>query len=50
LDLWRQEVLDITLCTKGLASLVRDWRVSSKPSRSDHGQIHYALEQIQVEK
>jgi hypothetical protein len=36
LDSRRQEVLDITLCTRGLAGLVRDWRVSSEPSKSDH--------------
>jgi hypothetical protein len=43
-------MLDITVCTKGLANLMRDWRVSSEPSRSDHRQICYDLDQIQVEK
>jgi hypothetical protein len=50
LDSRRQEVLDITLCTRGLTSQVRDWKVSSEPFVSDHRQIHYALDQIQIEK
>jgi hypothetical protein len=29
---------------------VRDWRVSSEPSRSDHRQIHFTVDQNQIEK
>jgi len=36
LDSKRQEVIDITMGTKGVASLIRDWRVSKEPSGSDH--------------
>jgi hypothetical protein len=50
LDSRRQEVLDITICTRGLAGLVRDWRVASEPSGSDHRHIRYTLDQIQTEK
>jgi hypothetical protein len=50
LDSRRQEVLDITICTRGLVGLVRDWRVSNKPSGSDHRQIRFTLDQIQIEK
>jgi hypothetical protein len=46
LDSRRQEVFDITLCIRGLTSLVRDLRVSSKPSGLDQRQIHDALDQI----
>jgi hypothetical protein len=49
LDSRRQEVLDITLCTRGLEGLVRHWRVSSEPSGSDHRQICFTLDQIQIE-
>ena len=50
LDSRRQEVLDITLCTRGLVGLVTDWRVSSEPSGSDYRQIRFTLDQIQIEK
>jgi hypothetical protein len=50
LDSRRQEVLDIKICTRGLAGLVRDWRVCSEPSGSDHRQIRFTLDQIQIEK
>jgi hypothetical protein len=50
LDSRRQEVLDITICTGGLVGLMRDWRVSSEPSGSDHRQICFTLDQIQIEK
>jgi hypothetical protein len=50
LDSRRQEVLDITICTRGLAGLARDWRVASEPSGLDHRQIRYTLDQIQTEK
>jgi hypothetical protein len=50
LDSRRQEVLDIKICTRGLVGLVRDWRVSSEPSGSDHRQIRFTLDQIQIEK
>jgi hypothetical protein len=30
--------------------LVRDWRVSSEPFRLDHRQIHYVVDQIQIQK
>jgi hypothetical protein len=49
LDSRRHEVLDITICTRGLVGLVRDWRVSSEPSGSDHKQIRFTLDQIQTE-
>jgi len=44
MDCRRQEVIDITLCSRGAAGLVRDWRVSSEPSGSDHRQVHFNLE------
>ncbi|XP_018405655.1 PREDICTED: uncharacterized protein LOC108782006 [Cyphomyrmex costatus] len=43
MDCRRQEVLDITICTEGVADLVRNWRVSGEPSGSDHRQIRYNL-------
>jgi hypothetical protein len=43
LDSRRQEVLDIAICTRGLVGPVRDWRVSSEPSGSDHRQIRFTL-------
>ncbi|XP_018395989.1 PREDICTED: uncharacterized protein LOC108774392 [Cyphomyrmex costatus] len=43
MDCRRQEVLDITISTGGLADLVRDWRVSGEPSGSDHRQVRYDL-------
>ena len=36
LDSGRQEVMDITICMKHVMNLVRDWRVFSEPSGSDH--------------
>ncbi|XP_020298130.1 uncharacterized protein LOC109862474 [Pseudomyrmex gracilis] len=47
LDSRRQEVIDITVCKKRVASLVNDWRVSDEPSGSDHRQIRLTLQQIQ---
>jgi len=44
MDCRRQEVIDITLCSRGVAGLVGDWRVSSEPSGSDHRQVHFNLE------
>jgi hypothetical protein len=44
LDSRRQEVLDITLCTRGLVGLVTDWRVSSEPSGTDYRQIRFTLD------
>lgn len=38
-DSRRQEVIDITVYTKRMANLVGDWRISNKPSGSDHKQI-----------
>lgn len=43
MDSRRQEVLDITVCTKEVADLVEDWRVSDEPSGSDHRQIRLTL-------
>ena len=40
----------IIQCTRGLVGLVRDWRVSSELSGSDHRQIRFTLDQIQTEK
>jgi hypothetical protein len=50
LDSRRQEVSDITMFTRGLTGLAREWRVSSEPSESDHRQICCTLDQIQIEK
>jgi hypothetical protein len=50
LDSRRQEMLDITLCTRGLVGLVRDWKVFNESCGSDHRQIHFTLDQIQIEK
>ncbi|XP_032689122.1 uncharacterized protein LOC116852664 [Odontomachus brunneus] len=44
MDCRRREVIDLTLCTRGVADLVRDWRVSNEPSGSDHRQLRFALE------
>jgi hypothetical protein len=46
LDSRRQEVTDITICIHGVTNLVKDWRVSSEPSGSDHRQIFFTLYQI----
>jgi hypothetical protein len=46
----KQEVTDITNCTLSVMNLVRDWRVSSKPSGSDHRQIHFTPHQIQLKE
>ncbi|XP_020298815.1 uncharacterized protein LOC109863049 [Pseudomyrmex gracilis] len=46
LDSRRQEVIDITVCTKKVAGLVNDWRVSDEPSGSDHRQIRLTLQQL----
>ncbi|XP_015123481.1 uncharacterized protein LOC107045661 [Diachasma alloeum] len=43
MDCRRQELLDITMCTTGMADLVRDWRVSREASGSDHSQIRLSL-------
>ena len=50
LDSRSHKVLDITFCTRSLVGLVRDWRVSSKPSGSGHRQICSTMDQIQIEK
>ncbi|XP_050444489.1 uncharacterized protein LOC126848031 [Adelges cooleyi] len=39
----RKEVIDITVCSKGLVQRIEEWRVSSEPSLSDHRHIHLAL-------
>ena len=39
----REEVLDITLCTRELTDKVKHWRVADEPSLSDHEQILYDL-------
>ncbi|XP_032685213.1 uncharacterized protein LOC116850717 [Odontomachus brunneus] len=44
MDCRRREVIDLTLCTRGVADLVRDCRVSNEPSGSDHRQLRFALE------
>ncbi|XP_032688014.1 uncharacterized protein LOC116852107 [Odontomachus brunneus] len=44
MDCRRREVIDLTLCTWGMADLVRDWRVSNEPSGSNHRQLRFALE------
>ncbi|XP_072766278.1 uncharacterized protein [Anoplolepis gracilipes] len=43
IDSRRQEVIDITICTDKVAGLISDWRVSNKPSGSDHRSIHLSL-------
>ncbi|XP_020296502.1 uncharacterized protein LOC109861325 [Pseudomyrmex gracilis] len=40
----RREVIDITVSTERVASLVRDWRVPNEPSGSDHKQIRLTLQ------
>ncbi|XP_043470366.1 uncharacterized protein LOC122503754 [Leptopilina heterotoma] len=40
----RQEVIDITLCSKSIENKVRRWRVSNEPSLSDHSQIVFEVE------
>ncbi|XP_072757485.1 uncharacterized protein [Anoplolepis gracilipes] len=42
-DSRRQEIIDITLCTKRMAGLVTDWRVLNKSSGSAHRQIRLTL-------
>ena len=49
-DSRRQEVIDITLCTRRVAELVMDWRVSNEPSGSDHRQIRLTLCHTPVDK
>jgi len=45
MDRRRQEVIDITLCSEGMAGLVRDWRIFCKPSGSEraHRQVRFSL-------
>lgn len=50
MDCRRQEVIDITVCTEGMTSLVGDWRVSDEPSGSDYRQIRYALKHTEDKK
>ncbi|XP_043461994.1 uncharacterized protein LOC122498366 [Leptopilina heterotoma] len=40
----RQEVIDITLCSKSIENKLRRWRVSNEPSLSDHSQIVFEVE------
>ncbi|XP_043483556.1 uncharacterized protein LOC122512018 [Leptopilina heterotoma] len=40
----RQEVIDITLCSKNIGNKVRRWKVSNEPSLSDHSQIVFEVE------
>ena len=40
----REEVIDITLCTRSIRDKVKKWRVSDEPSLSDYMQILYELE------
>ncbi|XP_043464492.1 uncharacterized protein LOC122499952 [Leptopilina heterotoma] len=40
----RQEVIDITLCSKSIGNKVRRWKVSNEPSLSDHSQIVFEVE------
>lgn len=39
----RQEVIDITVGTKGVASLIRDWKIFKESSNFDHKQIRLTL-------
>ncbi|XP_071580756.1 uncharacterized protein [Temnothorax nylanderi] len=50
LDSRRQEVIDITLCTRGVLDLVAGWRVSNEPSGSDHRQIRFDLVRVQKDE
>ncbi|XP_024881916.1 uncharacterized protein LOC112461076 [Temnothorax curvispinosus] len=50
LDSRRQEVIDITLCTRGVVDLVAGWRVSNEPSGSDHRQIRFDLVNFQKDE
>lgn len=42
----RESIIDITLCSGGLAGDVLDWRVSDEPSLSDHRQIRFRLSPV----
>lgn len=46
----REEVLHITLATLNLKDLLRNWRVSSDPSLSDHRLIVFSLEMENTEE
>ena len=50
MDSRRQEVIDITICTRSLRDWVENWRVSGEPSGSDHRQIHLSLREVQIEE
>ncbi|XP_024874752.1 uncharacterized protein LOC112456449, partial [Temnothorax curvispinosus] len=50
LDSRRQEVIDITLGTRGVVDLVAGWRVSNEPSGSDHRQIRFDLVNLQKDE
>jgi len=45
MDARRQEIIDITICTKGVFELIGDWKVLDEPSGSDHRQIRLTLRQ-----
>jgi len=49
MDARRQEIIDITICTKGVFELIGNWRVLDEPSGSDHKQIRLTLRQHLVE-
>lgn len=39
----RKEVIDITLCSREIEDLIRNWRVSDEVSLSDHRYINFSL-------
>lgn len=45
MDARRQEIIDITICTKSVSELIGDWRILDEPSGSDHKQICFILRQ-----
>ncbi|KAK0081018.1 hypothetical protein PV326_007895 [Microctonus aethiopoides] len=44
----RHKVVDFTICSAGLSSCPKNWRVSNSPSGSDHSQIRMILKGREV--
>lgn len=40
----RQEVIDVTLCSAGLETMIKDWRVTDDVTLSDHMYIRFELD------
>ncbi|XP_050535001.1 uncharacterized protein LOC126902021 [Daktulosphaira vitifoliae] len=45
----RQEVIDLTVCSKGLLQKIKGWKVSSEPSLCDHRHLRFTFEINKVE-